>query len=255
MKKLIFRALSLENYLRLLQRGFFISYRLGLLKRSPEYVYHYFDKKLINKGDTVIDIGANLGYYSKLFSKWVGNEGRIYSVEPIKLYNKIFSEATRRCKNITLLPYALGLEEKDITLVTSSKSGYLSTGLPHVYDPKRDGSFENQAFKFDAKMKIPAELFKSIERIDYIKCDIEGFEYTVLSNMEPIIAKHKPKVQVEVWGDNKNKILSLFENLNYIPYKLSNGKLTSDKKQIANLNGDYIFIHINDLPDSSLIWE
>lgn len=253
MKKLIFKTLSLENYLRLLQRGFFASYNIGLLKKSPEYIYHYFDKKLIKDGDVVIDIGANLGYYSKLFSKWVGNTGKVYSVEPIGLYNKIFREATKQCKNITLLPYALGLEEKEITLVTSPKSGYLSTGLPHVYDPKRDGDFENQTFKFNAQMKIPAELFKSLERINFIKCDIEGFEYTVLSNIRPIIDQHKPKVQVEVWGDNTDSILNLFKELDYVPYKLDKDKLTSDKERINNIPGDYIFIHSKDNLSPNLV--
>ena len=69
-QKIIFRYLSIENYLRLLQRLFFVMYRWGLLKNKKEYEYHYYIKNLINEGDVVIDIGANLGYYSILMSSW-----------------------------------------------------------------------------------------------------------------------------------------------------------------------------------------
>lgn len=242
-QKIIFRYLSIENYLRLLQRLFFVMYRWGLLKNKKEYEYHYYIKNLINEGDVVIDIGANLGYYSILMSSWVGKSGVVYSVEPIALYNKIFNEKACKRKNIVLYPYALGKEEKDVTLVCSPNVGYLRTGLPHVYDSRRDGNIQTQEFTFDARMKIPSKLFSSIERLDYIKCDIEGFEYVVLSDMENIIDKFRPVVQVEVWGENEEPVKNLFKKLGYISHKLQDGLLTSDEEVIKKLSGDFLFIH------------
>ncbi|MFR9166640.1 MAG: FkbM family methyltransferase [Dysgonomonas sp.] len=246
-KKIIFKTLSLENYLRLLQRSYFVLYKTKILKNSPNYSYHYYAKNLIRKGDTVIDIGANLGYYSILFSNWVGEKGKVYSVEPIAVYNKIFNEKAKKHKNITLYPYALGLEEKKIELVSSPKTGYLSTGLPHVYDSDRDGRLEDQEFRFQAEMKIPSELFEPLDRIDYIKCDIEGFEYVVLNNMKDLIDKHKPIVQAEVWGDNETNVNRLFKDMGYIPHKLKDGKLTSLEKENQKINGDYVYIHKDSL--------
>ena len=54
----------------------FISYRLGLGRRSAatEYVYHL--PRLAKAGDTAIDIGANLGYYARPLSEIVGTAGR-----------------------------------------------------------------------------------------------------------------------------------------------------------------------------------
>jgi len=241
-KKIAFKTLGIKNYLRLMQIGFSFAYRTGILKNSESYKYHYYAKDLINEGDVVIDIGANLGYYSKLFSKWVGNSGKVYSVEPITVFNDVFNRYTRKCHNITLMPYALGLDEKEITLVTSTRSGYFNTGLPHVYDSDRDGNFEAQEFKFKAQMKIPSKLFADIDRINYIKCDIEGFEYIVLSDMKDIIAQRRPIVQVEIWGQNEQLILSMFNEIGYIAYKLGSGKLISDKELISRTEGDYIFM-------------
>ncbi len=253
-KKAAFKLLGTKGYLRLMQRGFFTSYSLGLLRNNPSYSYHYFDRKLINEGDYVIDIGANLGYYSKLFSKWVGKSGKVYAVEPIKIYNEVFKLATKNTKNIVLYPYALGDEEKLITLVTKSNNGYLNTGLPHVYDKQRDGDFEEQDFKFDAEMKIPNKLFADMEKIDFIKCDIEGLEYIVLSNMKPIIEQHKPKVQVEVWGENETVMIDLFASIGYTPYKLYKGKLTDKSELLKRIKADYIFIHKDDTIDGSLLY-
>jgi FkbM family methyltransferase len=244
-KRFIFKALGLENYLRILQRSYFLLYKTRLLKVSNIYAYHYFVKHLINEGDTIIDIGANLGYYSILFAHWAGASGKVFAVEPVAVYNKIFNEKAKKYKNIVLYSYALGAEEATVELVSSPQIGFLRTGLPHVYDPQRDGNIENQEFKFEAQMRRPSVLFGDLDRIDYIKCDIEGFEYTVLSDMKAIIRRCKPTVQVEVWPDNKKKLLALFDELEYAPYKLHKYNLIPQTEDTKSLPGDYIFIPIS----------
>ena len=242
-KRFIFKTLGLTNYLRILQRTYFLLYRTGLLKFNSTYSYHYFVKHLIDKGDVILDIGANLGYYSFLFARWTGGSGKVFAVEPIVVYNKIFNEKAKKYKNITLYPYALGAEEKRVELVSSPQIGFLSTGLPHIYDPRRDGNVENQEFKFEAQMKKPSVLFKDLDRIDYIKCDVEGYEYIVLSEMKEIIRKFKPKIQVEVWSDNAKNLLELLAGLGYIPYKLCKYQLVPLSEINRSLPGDTIFIN------------
>lgn len=207
---------------------------------SENYTYHYFAKRFIHKGDVVVDIGANLGYYSMLFARWVGPQGRVYSVEPVAVYNKIFGEQAAKFPQVTLYPYALGLEEKEMIMVESPHTGYLCTGLVHVYDPKVDGQLKDQEFAFSAQMKIPSKLFGNLERIDYLKCDIEGFEFTVLNDLKEIIARTKPTVQVEVWTQNQEAVLALFKSMNYNAFILQKGKLTPFEQ---GMDGDFIFIH------------
>ncbi len=241
LKKLVYRSLSLEGYLRLMQRGYFALYGAGLLRLSRNYDYHYFARKLIRPGDTVIDIGANLGYYSILFARWVGPAGKVYAVEPIGIYNRIYREKSRKYPNITLYPYALGEEEKTIEMVTSPGVGYLRTGLPHVYDPQRDGRIEAAEFRFEAEMKQPSKLFGTLERIDYIKCDIEGFEYNVLHEMRDVIARHLPMIQVELWTQNEERLTAMLTDLGYTPCKLTKGKLVRYEPG-SGIAGDHIFV-------------
>ena len=91
-------------------------------------------------------------------------------------------------------------------------------------------------------MKKPSVLFGNLDRIDYIKCDVEGFEYIVLSDMKEILKKFKPIVQVEVWPDNKNNLLELFNELGYTPYKVHKYQLVPQNESDNPLPGDYIFI-------------
>ncbi|MCO6497627.1 MAG: FkbM family methyltransferase [Chitinophagaceae bacterium] len=244
-KAFFYRNVSLENYLRILQRSYFFLYRTGYLKKNPIYKYHYFVKNLIQPGDTIIDIGANLGYYSILFSKWTGPEGSVHAVEPVSTYNKIFNELARKRKNITLYPYAMGSANKKITIVDPvadlEKNRYLSTGLMHVYDKEKDGELAEHKYSFEAEMRKPSELFGGLEKINYIKCDVEGFEVTVLTEMEELIKNHRPTVQVEVAPENRAAILALFGRLNYSVHGLIDGQLTPLSESLPKTESEFIF--------------
>ena len=247
-KKILYSNLSCDNYLRVLQRSYFLLYKLGFLKFNSKFAYHYYAKKLINKGDTVIDIGSNLGYYSILFARWVGNEGKVYSVEPVPIYNKIFSEHARKYLNITLFPYALGNEEKEVEMASVVSSGYLRTGLSHVYnagkeDDSRYCGLDPQSLKYGfrvkSQMKIASELFKDISKINYIKIDIEGDELVVLSDMRELIKKHKPIIQVEM---NDHRVTDLLHQLGYSAYRVAGKKLVKIQTEVE-LEGDALFIN------------
>jgi len=166
----------------------------------------------------------------------------VFSVEPIAVYNEIFNEKAKKYKNITLYPYALGADEQNVELVTSSQSGVLNTGMPHIYNSQQDGKIENQDFIFNATMRKPSVLFANLDRIDYIKCDIEGFEYIVFSDMKEIVRRYRPKVQVEVWSDNEKNMLELFDELGYTPYKLYKNQLVLQDESNCSIPGDYIFL-------------
>ncbi|HKZ65162.1 MAG TPA: FkbM family methyltransferase [Chitinophagaceae bacterium] len=242
-KAYLFRLLGEENYLKLLNRGFFFLYNTGLLKSNEEYKYHYYAKQLIKKGDTVVDIGANLGYYTKLYSKWVGDNGKVIAIEPVPLYNKIIKWACNGRKNITLYPYALGKEDKKVHLVTPDHFGYLRTGLPHIYDEKNNKALSEYEFSFEADMKKAKELFERFDKIDFLKCDIEGYEEVVIPEILPVLKKFKPTIQIETWGEHKPVVEAALNSAGFEKYYLTGSVL---KKAVAGQEdpaGDLIFIH------------
>ena len=219
--RILYRLLSLENYLRVVSRMFFLYRALGLGRkgRALEYVYHL--PQLVAKGDTAIDIGANLGYYARPIADIVGHEGHLYAVEPVPVIFGVLQRNMRGCDNATLLNYALGEEERAIEMANDSvaAAGYFGTGRNFV----SEGELSKDAVRFTAQMKRGSQLFADLERIDFIKCDIEGYERVVIPELKPLLERHHPTLLIETDGVTRRDIVSLMVDLGYRAYMLQAG--------------------------------
>ena len=220
--RILYRLLSLENYLRVVSRMFFLyrALRLGRGGRALEYVYHL--PQLVKQGDKVIDIGANLGYYTCPLADLVGEEGRVYAVEPVPVIFSVLKRNVGKRRNVELLNYALGEECRTIEMANDSvaSAGYFGTGRNFV----SEGELSKEAVRFTAQMKRGSELFGAMEQIDFIKCDIEGYERVVLPELRPLIEKFHPTVLVETDGESRQQMIRMFTELGYSAYMLVGGK-------------------------------
>ena len=220
--RILYRLLSLENYLRVVSRMFFLYRALGLGRggRALEYVYHL--PQLVKQGDKVIDIGANLGYYTCPLADLVGEEGRVYAVEPVPVIFSVLKRNVGKRRNVELLNYALGEECRTIEMANDSvaSAGYFGTGRNFV----SEGELSKEAVRFTAQMKRGSELFGAMEKIDFIKCDIEGYERVVLPELRPLIEKFHPTVLVETDGESRQQMIRMFTELGYSAYMLVGGK-------------------------------
>ena len=220
--RILYRLLSLENYLRVVSRMYFLYRALGFGRkgRALEYVYHL--PQLVKEGDTVIDIGANLGYYTCPLADLVGQGGRVYAVEPVPVIFSVLKRNVGRMQNVELLNYALGEEERTIEMANDSvaAAGYFGTGRNFV----NDGELSKDAVRFTAQMRRGSELFGSLKKIDFIKCDIEGYERVVLPELRPLIEKFHPTVLVETDGESRQQMIKMFKEMDYRAYMLLDGK-------------------------------
>ena len=219
--RILYRTLSLEGYLRAVSRLFFLWQRLGIGRYAPatEYVYHL--PQLVRPGDTCIDIGANLGYYARTIARLAGSEGRVFAVEPVAPIRRVLCRNLRRCRNVEILPYALGAEEKEIVMGNDSarETGYLGTGQNFVND-----SGTATDVTFTAQMRRGSQLFAALPRLDFIKCDIEGYEGVVMREMRPLLERFHPTVLIETGGENRPEIIRLFTELGYKGFALEHGQ-------------------------------
>ena len=225
-RKLLYRSLSFENYLYVLSKSYFFAFNRGLLKGNKSFEYPYFLKNVIHPGNVIIDIGANLGYLTVVFSKLTGEKGQVHSVEPVKPVLSILKRNTKGLKNVHIYPFALGNENKQIKLGNNTrlKKGYVGSGSHFILDQKSKDE-KNADVVFDAEMKKGSELFSQLEQLDFIKCDIEGFETVVLPEIEPLIQKFKPILLVETGGDNRKQMLQFFGERDFQAFILENGSL------------------------------
>jgi FkbM family methyltransferase len=233
-KALLYRVLGRRWYLYLVSQLFFLAYRTGLLRDDPEYACHYYVRRFVEPGDTVIDIGANLGYYTVLFAEWVGEDGRVYSVEPVPLFRKILRRNARSFAQVEVVPYALGSEAATVQM------GVPASAASHRHGMTRIVSSEDEA-TFEAEVRTPETLFRDLARLDYVKCDVEGHEGKVLPAMTSLLEEHRPIVQVEVADQNRRLIYDLMAEMDYQGYFVEGDTLVEIQSPTDRTKGDWIF--------------
>ena len=220
--RILYRLLPLEGYLRVVSRLFFLYRALGIGRKGRALEYNYHLQQLVKEGDTVIDIGANLGYYTRPLADIVGATGEVYAVEPVPVIFSVLKRNVGGRKNVTLLNYALGSEERTIEMANDSvaAAGYFGTGRNFV----SNGELSGDAVRFSAQMVRGSRLFADLKRIDFIKCDIEGYERIVIPELQPLIERHHPTVLIETDGETRQEIIKMFSQMGYRAYMLENGK-------------------------------
>lgn len=213
-KTILFKFFSIKQYLLLMHYSFFILYYLQILRFFPEYSCHYGVRKLIKKGDTVIDIWANLGHYTALFASWVWDSWHVYAVEPVPIFCEVLRSVFSKKKNVHILPFALGKEDSScVHLGVTSNDNYMRTWLPKIIE-ERD-LWDNNKFKyiFSSEMRAWSKLFSKLSNINYIKIDVEWYEMPILYDMQDLIMNFHPLLQVE--SHYKNKFAAFLNSIDY----------------------------------------
>ena len=236
-KKFLAKILSQKAYLRTLHRVFYLMYDLNLMKRDARFKYHYMVKKVIQQDFVVVDIGANLGYFAKNFSR-LAKHGKVVAIEPVPAFYSVLTHFLGNKKNVEIHNVALGKEEGIITMVMPESDGFIRTGLPHIAtseDEKRTHKTQ------EVKIVKAREFIGQLTKIDYIKCDIEGYEGVVFQELKPLLEEKRPMVQLEISEQNKEQLLNLFKELDYIQFGISNFKFIQENGSQKE-EGDYFFV-------------
>ncbi len=149
-------------------------------------------EKIVKTGDIVLDIGANIGYYTLLFAKLVGKEGKVFAFEPDPANFALLK------KNIEANSYAnVVLVNKGVADRTEKCKLYLSEdpGDHQMYDA-HDGRkyIEVECTSIDDYFK------NNRQKIDFIKMDIQGAEFVAAQGMLRVL-NNNPAVKVisEFW--------------------------------------------------------
>ncbi|MGI8893380.1 MAG: FkbM family methyltransferase [Bacteroidia bacterium] len=212
-----------------------------LRTRFPE---HYFIANFIKDGDVSIDLGANLGYYTVPLSRMVGESGKVYSVEPVSMFVSVLRRNLKFTpyNNVEIIQNALGEEEgAEVTMGITVEQGVLRHGLTKVLEnPPGDSNYRT----YLVTVRKPQNIFGNLPRLDFIKCDVEGYEIHIMPEFHDILQKYKPLVQIEIGPlENRKKLFALFSKLGYKAFNLVGNKLEYIATAEAPVNGDYYFIH------------
>ena len=184
-------------------------------------------KQLVKKGDVVLDVGANIGYYSILFSKLVGHTGKVFCFEPTEHYSDVLKMnlEANNIQNAEIFKIGLSNKNQELEIQIGNSSATLH-------------SPGNQALKSQELIKLTSfDAFikqYNIQKIDFIKIDIDGHEPFFFEGAWKTLEEYTPIILLEVnhlnyleAGFTAWDFYDLLKKKNYFIYH--EGKLTEIK--------------------------
>jgi len=130
-------------------------------------------RKFVKPGATVIDIGANIGFYSTFLSEIAGSNGHVYCFEPDKTNFRHLEKILDGKSNVTLVQKAVAAETGTLKLYPSS---LLNVDHRTYASENSKGSYEVEKISID-------DYVDGKFKVDFIKMDIQGFETEALKGM------------------------------------------------------------------------
>lgn len=170
-------------------------------------------KRLIAPGNTVVDVGANIGVYTRFCSEFVGPGGKVIAMEPVP---ETFSYLRSNVR-------ALGLENvKCVNFAASDHDSNLDTMVIPQY-PTGGANLYEAELSAEGNVHVKSAqldtLFPSISP-QLIKCDVEGHEAACVKGALNLIRRCRPKWLMEV---SRKDIFELFRSLDYAAFYFKDG--------------------------------
>jgi methyltransferase, FkbM family len=199
-------------------------------------------RRILVPGAVVVDAGANVGIYSQFLARCVGPSGLVHSFEPSPDNFKRLSAATRELSNVRLTQAAVGERSGQTKLYVSDKLNVDHRAYKAEGDSRRAGPTEMVALN---------DYFKSGQRVDLIKMDIQGYELHALRGAQRVLQENPDiKLLLEFWpfglkqaGVRWEELIQMLQSLNMnltlvrtgglVPFDAS--KVTTDVSWYVNL--------------------
>ena len=166
---------------------------------------------LVTPGDYVIDIGANVGLYTKIFSQIVERNGRVFGIEPIpSTFNILCSNIHKlHLPNVEPLNYAMSDSNRSVTMeiphYQTDGENYYRARIPKNNDKNKG------LRKVEVQTKtIDSEFSDFSNQISFIKCDVEGHELECLKGANKFLENTQSAWLIEVAGDPDNSSSSAY---------------------------------------------
>jgi FkbM family methyltransferase len=178
-------------------------------------------KKYVREGMTVLDIGANIGCHTLLFAKLVGVGGKVIAFEPMS--------------------YAYSKLKCNIELNNFDNIKLEKIALSNVIQTLQDVHFQT-SWTLDGTSQYPNDkeivdfitldkyvVINDVDKIDFIKLDVDGYEYKVISGGIDTLKRDKPLLLMELGvytlqnaGDNINDLINTLADIGYEFYSENN---------------------------------
>lgn len=180
------------------------AYYPRLLRRFSEEQWDCAEaaRCFIGEGDTVVDAGANVGYVTMLFSKWVGPSGRVVSFEPVPETFDLLQTNLRKLglSNVTADPCGVSSQDGTATFAIPK----YPWGGENLYESRVVGGEEPVGPVREVEVQLrqlDTVLADRLDSVAFVKLDVEGHELEAVRGGSRLIAATHPPLLIEVSGD------------------------------------------------------
>ncbi len=211
------------------------AWKLGILEKAELALI----SRIIRPGMIVADVGANIGLYTMRASRLVGSQGKVIAIEaePSNYEALVFNLKLNQTNNVIPLNLAAWDKEAMLDLHIFQEHAL------HSLTPSARESAKSIKVKARPLDKVLQEL--GIEKVDWIKIDVEGAEVEVLQGMEKTISRNPElKLLVELHsGETTEKCLSLLKGKGYEVRQIDHNHIFALPKEkidiVARLEDEY----------------
>lgn len=167
---------------------------------------------LVRPGDVCLDVGASLGTYTVILARLVGRGGRVHAIEPRPRSLRVLLLVRRllTAGNVQVHPIALSDRADGEVIVTPRRrwllpvpgrtflKGSLQAG-PEGYYPGWSQEFGGAAEREVVTRTLDGFAVENrLDRVDFVKIDVEGAELRVLLGAEATLTRHRPAILCEI---------------------------------------------------------
>ena len=233
-----------SEYIEIDGQKLFLDKEDSLLLSTRKNNYDKFEveslKQIIKKGDIVVDLGANIGYYTLILAQLVGKSGHVYSFEPDPSNFEILSKNVKENKhdNVTLVQKAISDKNGKVELYVSKRN----LASHRIFDA------EDNRESIEVDVTTLDEYFKKFKKpIKFIKMDVEGAESAAISGASKIIQDSKNLVimmeyfpkWIKKFGDIPEEILRSLVEKKFKLFNINQKNKKLDSILITNFVEEY----------------
>jgi FkbM family methyltransferase len=200
-----------------------------------QYIYYFgvwephitaWVSRRLAPGDTFVDVGANIGYYSLLASRLVGEAGTVVAIEasPKTFGDLLINLKLNGVYNV-----------RAINVAASESAGTAKIYRGHEHHTGLTTTLEGRGFDLECEVHAaPLSAILKPEELQgarLVKIDVEGAECSVVAGMASLIRKGRPDVEIIIevcpellmlQGKTPNDVLRPFLDAGYHAYRLDN---------------------------------